>query len=451
MINHDCRPLPVPGVCLVILLTGLALLTVAVPARSMGIAPCDDPRVFGGAALNTVILPFRYTGRSREQALSEAAQRLTRLVQLDILFSLIKHGSIGVIELHGQPAGCDVDEVLAKLIRGNGKDKLLPGHALILLWGRLYEEGGFIYLQNYMKFLRRGQEESLTYAPSSSDTTLQEFAASLPAQAVAFAPRRLNRRDLQDIIEESSQATIIRPSPDREQPGQPLDVRDSSQRFGYWVTDIEGDWLKIQAQDGSSSGWVQARRSATSPLNRIMPELSFLDGVAGYLRYQVGRDREEVSAAPPQTLQRVGAAFSTYQEAIEQRSEPLNMAIARALEGVLLVRSHEADPNATQALNKAAGLFAQARQLAPYNAGARNLDFIGGLIKAERRSADPSGLALTQSLLDTVAVDPDNRVTLANLENLYRYFQATAVHNPFTADELEKRLNTVEKIRSHGE
>ncbi len=451
MIGHACRPLPAPGVWLGTLLTGLVLLTLAVPARSMDIAPCDHPRVFGGAALNAVILPFRYTGHSREQALSEAAQRLTRLVQLDILFSLIKHGSIGVIELHGQPAGCDVDAVLAKLMRGNGRGKLLPGHGLILLWGRLYEEGDSIYLQNYMKFLRRGQEETLTYSPSSNDDSLREFAARLPAQAVAFAPRRLDRRDLQDIIEESSQAAIIRPRPDREQPGQPLDVRDSSQRFGYWVTDIQGDWLKIQAQDGSTSGWVQARRGASSPLNRIMPELSFLDGVAGYLRYQVGRDREEVSAAPTQTPQRVATAFSTYQAAIEHGSEPLNMAVASALQGVLLVRSHEAVPDATEARNEAAGLFAQAKQLAPYNAGARNLNFIGSLIKAEQSSADPSGLALTQSLLDTVAVDPDNSVTLANLENLYRYFQTTTALNPFTAGELEMRLNTVEKIRSHGE
>jgi hypothetical protein len=97
MIIQACRPLPVPGAWFGILLTGLVLLILAIPARSMDIAPCDDPRVFGGAALNAVILPFRYTGHSREQALSEAAQKLTRLVQLDILFSLIKHGSIVVI------------------------------------------------------------------------------------------------------------------------------------------------------------------------------------------------------------------------------------------------------------------------------------------------------------------------------------------------------------------
>ena len=100
-----------------------------------------------------MVLPFRYAGTEERRELTETGQRLTRLVQFEILLSMVKYGSVAAVALHeSEPGGCDAVDVLEQV-------RLEPGHGLILVWGRLFEQQDQIYVQTYVRFLRGERSE----------------------------------------------------------------------------------------------------------------------------------------------------------------------------------------------------------------------------------------------------------------------------------------------------
>lgn len=403
------------------------------------IAPCEHPMVFERAAVNAVILPYRYTGEKKHQMLSEAGQQLSRLLQLETLFALVKYGSIGAVELVGEPAGCQVDRILEQLTQGSRQGSLRPGHGLILLWGRIYEEGSDIYLQSYLRFLRGKTSEELRFSFSGGD----EFLARLPAQAFSFPPRRLTRDDLQQITTRFADSAVIRQQPDLGSPGKSLAAWPAWKPLAYWVSEIRGDWMHIQAQDSSGSGWVRARLDPKAwPLREKLPELTLLDALAGYLRYQVGRDVAEVKPAPEATLGQVQKTLALYLSQTEGQAEALPQAVGLAAEGILRLRS-----GGGEAARQVAPLFSRVRNLVPQNAEAHNLAVLGQWLLA-RQGSDISGASLVQGLLDAVAVEPSNPQTLANLETLYHQFQRAPEQSPYPSAELAQRLSTLQQIRA---
>lgn len=419
----------------------LLAATLLIPTAAQGgaIAPCEQPMIFDRAAVNAVILPYRYTGEKSQQMLSEAGQQLSRLLQLETLFALVKYGSVGAVELQGEPGGCQVDRILEQLTQGSGPGKLRPGHGLILLWGRIYEEGSDIYLQSYLRFLRGQTAEEFRFPLGAGD----KFLASLPAQAFAFPPRRLSQEDLQQITTRFADSAMIRPHPDLNSPGKSLAAWPAWKPFAYWVTEVRGDWMHIQAQDQSGSGWVRARLDPKAwPLRQKLPELTLLDALAGYLRFQVGKDVAEVKPAPETTLGQMRETLELYLNQTEGQSEALPQAVGLAAEGILRLGS-----GGEGAAQQTAAQFTRARNLVPQNAEARNLAVLGQWLLA-LQGREVSGASLVQGLLDAVAVAPNNPQTLANLETLYRQFQKTPAQSPYLAPELAQRLSTLQQIRT---
>jgi hypothetical protein len=416
-----------------------AALFVPIVARSGAIAPCEHPMVFDRAAVNAVILPYRYTGDKRHQMLSEAGQQLSRLLQLETLFALVKYGSVGAVELQGEPGGCQVDRILDQLTQGSGQGRLRPGHGLILLWGRIYEEGSDIYLQSYLKFLRGQTAEEFRFPLGAGE----EFLARLPAQGFAFPPRRLSQEDLKQITTRFADSAVIRAQPDLNASGESLAAWPAWKPFAYWVTEVRRDWMHIQAQDQSGSGWVRARLDPKAwPLRQKLPELTLLDALAGYLRFQVGKDVAEVKPAPEAALGQMRETLALYLSQTEGQSEALPQAVGLAAEGIVRLCS-----GGEGAVQQAAAQFTRARNLVPQNAEARNLAVLGQWL-LERQGSEVSGGSLVQGLLDAVAVAPSNPQTLANLETLYRQFQLTPAQSPFPEAELAKRLTTLRQIRA---
>src|SRR5262245_33411808 len=96
------------------------ILLVLMAQSASGIAPaekCSNPSVFPDAAINVVILP--YTTETPTHQLGQSAQKFTLLMQLEILFSLLKYESVGVTRLVPQemrPGECGPDQVLAMLL-----------------------------------------------------------------------------------------------------------------------------------------------------------------------------------------------------------------------------------------------------------------------------------------------------------------------------------------------
>ena len=150
-------------------LSAVTLLLVLIAQSASGISPaeqCSNPSVFPGAAINVIILP--YSTETPRHTLGEAAQKFTMLMQLEILFSLLKYESVGVKRLVAtqeemKSGECGPERVLAMLLgqQPGARETLRKGHGLILVWGTFYEEGENLYHQTYVRFLRSDVQKNI--------------------------------------------------------------------------------------------------------------------------------------------------------------------------------------------------------------------------------------------------------------------------------------------------
>ena len=128
----------------------LALLLALLPLRllAMDIRPCSDPVVFGDAAVNALVLPWR--AQAGPPALQAASRQMSALAHLQLLMAMLKFGSIGVVDLVAEPGQvCDVDQVLTRVSRyGVASGRLKAGQGVVVLWGRLFEQDGELFLQS---------------------------------------------------------------------------------------------------------------------------------------------------------------------------------------------------------------------------------------------------------------------------------------------------------------
>lgn len=422
------------------------------PALAGALASCEKPRVFSGAAVNAVILPYRYTGPNRYRSLSETGHKLSRLLQLEVLFSMLKHGNVGATELTGEPGRCDVNSVLKEIMRRRPDQSgaLRPGRALVILWGRIFEDGDDIYLQSYLQFFRREETETMRISVKGPDERRIEFTGHLPATKITFKPRRMTRTDMKSIQDEFKRSTVIRPYPDLEQKGRSLAEWPAWKRFSYRVTNVRNNWIHIQSQEDGTRGWVRARIDPWAwPLRRKMPELAFLDAVVGYLRYQVGHQMKDVLPAHPETAERVANALKVYTEFAGSRIAPLPRAVGNAMLGMMRINSAQTEAERVETMRAVAPLFVEARQMIPYSAEARNLETISRLyLDFHSTVGKENSMKLVKKLLNAVAVEPDNPSALVNLEHLYTYFTLQPKRNPYSTSELQQRLSEVKRIRA---
>src|SRR6516225_6336769 len=189
-----------------------SLLFVQVAQAGMPHRDCRFPMVFEGAAVNVVVLPYRYAGES--DSLTSLGNRLSLLVKLDVLTNILEYGSVGAVQME-MPEGtskndpsCLPETVLPILLgsrppqmglagmydtRGSA-NALRPGHALVLVWGLLYEEGEDVFVQTYARFLRRDTEESFQFEAGGSS-----FFAKPSSQLLAFTPQKFTITELKQI------------------------------------------------------------------------------------------------------------------------------------------------------------------------------------------------------------------------------------------------------------
>ena len=96
----------------------LALLASVLPAMAaeQG-ADCRTPEVFSDAAVNAVVLPYEYMGTHDVLERSQAAQRLSLLLQRNTLFLLLKYPGIASVQMVRRgTAGCEPDLVIDQLL-----------------------------------------------------------------------------------------------------------------------------------------------------------------------------------------------------------------------------------------------------------------------------------------------------------------------------------------------
>ena len=334
-----------------LLLLGGMLLTPR-PARAGGVEPCEYASVFPGAALNVLVLPYRYEAPRGGDGgvavavppeLELASRQLAALVHLETLMSLLKYGSVGAKNLLAEPSQlCDVERVLARIGRPGesggapAPGALRGGQAVLLLWGRLFEQGGQLYLQSYLRFARQGPQgladERLGFELGPG---LPRLEAGLPVQALAFAPRRIGRQELARVDRDFRQAMLLRKEPRADAPGRSIDF-SPHEAFAYWITAARGDWMQLQPMAGGPAGWVQVRGEATPDwsLQRWLPELAYVDAVAGFMRLRTSQ--QPVTVAERQRMLRaIETGLARYEQALAAELAPQPWGLAAALRGWL--------------------------------------------------------------------------------------------------------------------
>ena len=435
------------------LVTALVLISLVAPSRASAGAqrPCTDPAVYRDAAVNTFVLPYRFDGPSPSLELQRASRQVSALVHLELLFSILKFGAVGGTDLVSVPGSpCDVDEVIRSVSKSGGWGSLRTGQTLVVVWGRIFEQGDQLYLQTYVRFFRQGADgpiqESIKVQLTGSETSL-ELNARLPSQATSFPPRRISKGDLRDLDKRFRNAMVVRKEKRLDSPGKSIDF-DPSRVFPYYVTQSSGDWIYIKPMMGGPEGWVLARfgedGSDSLSLTRWMPELSYLESVAGFMRLRA-QDNAAFPGTPAQVTRWISAVdggFARYERSTTPGEATAALGLARAVQGFILWKDVSSERL------KAARLCTESKQFAPDFSAARNLaavtrPLLGGTPTLNRETVGK----LSSELLSALALDPRDGVVLDNLDRLYRLFETRPALSPFPPADLASRLSTVNVAR----
>jgi hypothetical protein len=410
--------------------------------------PAFSPSVWEHAAVNIVVL--QYTSPSSEsEYLSETAKQLSLLIHRNMLYSVVKYSPVGATQIvvaddwdSFQP-----DLILDKIL-GNqiGAETVIrPKHALIMLWGFLYEEGDDIYVQSYIRFLRRDIAEAIAFPLYIDPDSTLVLIGHLPSQAFAFAPRKLTTEDLRSINEEFEKNALVRERPDVSAPGKIIDPYAIG-NYAYSVLEAHEEWMKIKPKGYGTSGWIHIGVDfAGADLREYLPELCFAEAMAGYLRSQMIRDGVSPSQVRTDWIRN---AINQYRQATENRRRaPMSEALSEVIEGNLDIFDGGMPSKVT--VTQAREHYAKAAALIPYNADAKNLlacaHIYLGLLDGwlEER---PSEVA--SDLLYGVSLDPNNSDILGNLEILYHLMRMYPESDELLSSEmLDERISAVRQVR----
>lgn len=436
-------------VAALVILTMLAAVSPR-PVEAGGEMDCREPAAFAGVAVNTAVLQYLYDGPAGNRR-SVTAQRLSGLMHLDTLVALAKHGSIGVVHLvipPGSESSCSPASVTAKLLgRQSGGQPVRPDHALVVVWGRMYEEQGEIYVQSRIEFRRRDRAEELRLSVADGAGQPVTFRAGLPSQTVVFPPRRLTPSDLVQIEANFAKASVVRTEPKDTAPGQRWDL-GPDRRFTYWIRDTRPDgWMRIASsgRGAGPSGWIHAR--VDWGLRARMPELLLVDALVGYLRYRMDREgpRVPVSIQPPARVRQTLAQYMQL-ESGATATEP--RALARSLDAVLQILETGPADRVTVP-DSARTALAEVPMLVPDNPAAWTLKAVADVPAC--CGAGPATIGwddVAKTFLNALAVAPRDRVALADLEALYALLSGSPPPAAAERADIARRLQEVRAVRS---
>lgn len=428
----------------------IALWVAAGAARAGAALPCTEPKLFQGALVNSLVLPYRFVGTQSTPEIRRASRQIAALVHLEVLFSMLKYGRVGgtdLLEVSGRT--CDVDEVIDQVTRGGGPGSLPRGHTLVVVWGRLFEERDQLYVQTYVRFLRQGNVTPVRETiriPLYSENARLDLVAELPAQSIAFPPRRISKQDLARVEREFRESMVVRPTKSLDAPGRSIDFAPE-QPFPYGVTKVEGDWMWIEPMMGGPSGWVRARIGGAPEdwsLRRWLPELAYIDAINGFMRLQVMNGSAVDRDLRTRLHGWIENGFGRFEQTVSSNDAPAAYGLASAVRGFMLWASR----TDAKARAEAATLFGQARTLMPEYAAARNLAAVTQPFRSEGPFNAEVLTRLGRELVGAVALDPSDAIALGNLDRVYRLFESHPPLSPYSTDELKQRLAVVQSARA---
>lgn len=431
-----------------VLVAVVTVCTASVAEAGAQNIPCRNPFVFKNAAVNVVILPY-----ASAEALPDAAglgDKLSVLMQMEVLRSIAKFGSVGAVQMVGSAADCNPDLVISKLLgRTPGATATLAkGQGLIVVWGRFYSQAGDVFVQTYCRFLRSGVEETFNTSMGG-----RQFSAAISAPVFACASWKVTVADLRNFEEQFRRSTILRVKPEETASGSPL----PTQPLPYWISDTQGDWMKISIQNGPQ-GWVRLSGARdTWSLARWLPELRYVEGIAGYLRFRIAA--QQSTPVRPEWIASAAQALSDYEATVlafgkDGTAGPAALvrnalagAVQLQLRGILSALKPGATADDRVSAMK---LFERAEAMLPTDGNARNLKAVAQVSLIGSGSPGVPLRQTAEDLLRAVSADPGNVRLLANLESAYEILLAQAAP-PLTDVEragIEERLAAIKQIRT---
>jgi len=316
-----------------------------------------------------------------------------------------------------------------------------------MVWGLIYEEGDDVYVKTYARFARRAVSEDMTFSASEV-----AFVARPTSDTVVFGPQLLTRDDLHKIELSYEEGNVLRSRPDKAAPGKPLPsfiqkcATCPVPKPGFYVVDRQGDWIKVIWQDsklGGGEGWIDAKaRIGAQSMDELMPELDFIQGAVGYLRYRVG---EQGGGAPDQqaTLQYALSDFDRFRENARDGSQS---AYARSLElsGMLLAQRGQPDD-----IKRVREELEEATRLEPESGAARNLSACVQIWQYWRfQSLGEHAKAQADQLIAATILDSQSNPNLSNLRGLYRLLLSAPPNHvtEFSRSEIQERLQKIDSV-----
>lgn len=180
-----------------------------------------------------------------------------------------------------------------------------------------------------------------------------------------------------------------------------------------------GEWIRIQymdpAQGQRKEGWIHSAGGlAGAPLDKVLPELKFIEGSAGYLRLRVS-DAEQTPQPPAASTLAVNQLNAFVQSNESQPTDVTNV-VAQQLAGAveyLSGRDH------VESLVKAASDFEHARKMIPYDPNAITLAVGAQVAEEWRQNGRCEQTALKAERLSAASALGSDRAALPNLNSFY--------------------------------
>ena len=424
----------------------LASLVAAPSAHAGGVGECREPFAFANAEVNVIVLPYFPAGDTR-RSLSGLGSKLALLVKLETLYGAMSYDRWGVVLLSGTKEECDPERVAAKIAE---RKLIRPGGRMIIVWGKLFVRQDEVYEQTFAKVYRQPVPNEREARP---DVELaiggRTFRGRSGAESFAFPPAQLSVGFIDAISRNFEQAVYLYDAPSltarksQIRLDEFLKCDDCRGSLAFTVMRQLGNWLQVETQGmGRRIGYLAARQADGTTLDARMPEISFLHGLMGYVRYV----RARPGAANPNAMRVASDAFASYARREEAAQEPDALSAAVQFGAILDYRRSGI---------KSPEPFDSAYRLVPYSSDARNLAAVFRLSRGWSQAGTtlrPRDIA--NDFLAAAALDAENMSVLANLQSFYELIgtpAAAARVAPDAAiapDEIRDQLGKVRAIRT---
>jgi hypothetical protein len=431
----------------------LTSLTATVPqAHAIAMSSCGGkPFAFQTAEVNVVILPYFQSGSSPRE-LNGLGSQLALLIKLETLYRAMSYDKWGIVLLTGPKNECDPEKIANELLVSN---QIHPGGRLIIVWGKLYQQDQDVYVQTFAKTYRSPlPDEKVAPAEFTMQFAGKTFEGNVTREQFAFPPEQLPISVMNSIAANFEKAIFHYDAPQLSSNKTQLPLYafrkcdNCPDALAFSVEGREGDWIHVKSQRGKDSkdGYLVAHLEEGMSLNQQMPEVSFIQGLMGFLRY-VPQDPKIGQSQSTLGMRVAEQALTDYVGRDQVAQEPETKAAALQLSGILEFEQNRKDSSEQ---------FDAAYALVPYSSDSRNLAAVFRLYREYNLPAKnlrPRDVA--DDFLAAVALDPKNATVLANLQSFFELLALPAIVSKVNSDlaimpdEIQSSLDRVKSIRKN--